>query len=372
MAQACDRIVSNLRNAGIQIDIVFFSAGAAQTRTVQQQNGSLTYFAVEDNPAHDLNCLWNYLNRPGSNFSCDCIVAFGGFYPVLALPVFKAWFKTQAATLLRGNDFDIGIFMPQRRAMLESCFKASDSICVLSKDQQNKISLLFPGADISYIPNGIDIEGWKPDNSELKLADKWRKANIPKGRTLIGLFGQLKSKKGGIFFLETILQANLGNILHFLIAGDIEPQMSEWLTANKESLSFTTIPFLDRFELLTRYPACDFVALPSFYDGMPNVLLEAGLLGIPAIAASAGGIPDVIPAELEQLTFHPGDRNSCIKAVWNAVNMTSAQKKAAGSLMIKTIKKKFTAAAETSSYIKLFKRIACKGKKIQRGPKNVD
>jgi len=357
MAQACDRIVGNLRQSDLTVDIVFFSSGSAQTRTIQQQNGSLTFFAVESNPAHDLNCLWNYLNRAGSNLSYDCIAAFGGFYPLLALPVFKAWLGAKSVTLLRGNDFDISIFMPQRRSMLENALHASDCVCVLSHDQQEKIGKLFPDVFTAYIANGIDTESWLPDDSELKAARDWKAAEVPADRLLVGLIGQLKSKKGGIFFLESVLQANLNDRLHFLLVGDIEPQMQEWLAEKNEILSLTVIPFLDRFELLTRYPACDFIALPSHYDGMPNVLLEAGLLGIPAIAARAGGITDVIPTELANLTFHPGDSRDCARALWEAAQLSPEQRKNAGRLLSSRIKKEFSAASETQNYLKLFKKI---------------
>lgn len=373
MAQACDRIVNNLRRSGAVVDIVFFSAGSSQTRTIQQQNGNLTFFAVEDNPAHDLNCLWNYLNRDGNDLRYDLIAAFGGFYPLLALPVYKAWLGTRAITLLRGNDFDISIFLPQRRSMLEQALNSSDNVCVLSRDQQNKIAKLFPEVSTTYIPNGIDAESWQPDKSELKIAKKWRADEVPADRLLIGMIGQLKSKKGGIFFLESVLKANLHERFHFLLVGDIEAQMQEWLAEKQDLLSITTVPFLDRFELLTRYPACDYLAMPSHYDGMPNVLLEAGLLGIPSIAARAGGITDVLPEELAGLTFHPGDERDCARALWHAAQLTPEQRKESGRLISKRIKKVFNAEKETRSYLELFKKIIKSGKINQekRGTKNV-
>ena len=38
------------------------------------------------------------------------VVAFGGFVPLLAAPTYAAWLNVPLVTLLRGNDFDLGLF----------------------------------------------------------------------------------------------------------------------------------------------------------------------------------------------------------------------------------------------------------------------
>ena len=85
-----------------------------------------------------------------------------------------------------------------------------------------------------------------------------------------------------------------------MLAGEVEEGVATWLTASVnpaaagQAVAHTLLPFLDRFELLTVYAACDVVALPSFYDGLPNVALEAAALGIPLLASDAGGLADLV------------------------------------------------------------------------------
>ncbi|MBU1108549.1 MAG: glycosyltransferase family 4 protein [Candidatus Riflebacteria bacterium] len=369
MAQACDRIVANLRQGGLTIDVAYFTPGGHSFKTIQQQSGRLLLLPVSDSPGHTLNCLYNYLCDPATRVEYTHIVAFGGYMPILALPVFKNWLKASAILMLRGNDFDLGIFMPQRRAMLADALSAATTVCVLSEELKQKISLLFPKTKLKVIANGIDCADWHCEDCDYQAAETWRKQNAADNRLNIGIIGQLKEKKGVIFFLENVIRANLHEKFRFLLIGDVEPQVQDWLTAKAETLSIVQLPFLDRFELLSWYPTCDYIALPSHYDGMPNVLLEAGALGTPIIAARVGGIHEVLPDEQYQLTFHPGNADACREAIWQAANLSEKERQKIGAGLKKHIEKHFSANREATKYLKVFedidrKKTSKKGKRI--------
>lgn len=354
MAQACDRIVSNLRGGGTNIDIVSFTTAGLNIKSVRQQNGRLIHAPVGDNPGHALNCLFNYLEDPAGHQQYDCVVAFGGYLPILALPVFKAWLATKAVTMLRGNDFDLGVFTPQRRAMLADALQASDITCVLSGDLQKKVARLFPQARLEVITNGIDCDNWHCDSSDYQYAAAWRQQNAGDDRLIIGIIGQLKEKKGVTFFLENVLRAGLHDRFRFLLIGDVEAQVQEWLAARAEQLAIIQMPFLDRFELLRWYPVCDYIALPSHYDGMPNVLLEAGALGIPVIAARTGGINEVLSESQHALTFWPGNSENCREALWRAAELKPEERLRTGEALKKHIAANFSSVCETGRYLELF------------------
>ena len=59
----------------------------------------------------------------------------------------------------------------------------------------------------------------------------------------------------------------------------------------------------------------DIFVLPSLKEGLPYVILEAGLAGLPVIASNVGGIPEIIENGKDGLLVPPADPKELIKAI---------------------------------------------------------
>jgi glycosyltransferase involved in cell wall biosynthesis len=348
MAQSCDRITTGLRNEGVNIHIIHFSKRKF-SRTVLLQ-GSYTSFAFEEDIEHTLNLLWLYLANPANFQKLSHIVAFGGTLPMLAAPVFSKWLEIPLITLLRGNDFDVSIFSARKRETFLYCLHQSSKICVVSKEKVRKIEKMLTNAKVLYIPNGIDSSQWQLFKSDIENAQQWKKANVGEHKRLIGIFGHLKQKKGLTFFLEAIVMAGIKEKVAILIAGELEPE----LKTNLELLGLDLIflPFLDRLELLAYYPACDAIAIPSFYDGMPNVLLEAASLNIPVIASNIDGIKDVTGDS--NLLFYPGDLADCNRALNEFMAAGKNELRNKAEIIANHIHQHFNHKIEAERYLEVF------------------
>ena len=226
----------------------------------------------------------------------------------------------------------------------------SAAVATVSRDHQRKVSALFPAADVRYVPNGIDPAEWSLAPNDLDRAARWRAEHAGEGRRVLGMFGHLKRKKGGAFLLDALRRAGVEGKLHLLVVGEAEPEMLAHLASIESTVPFTHVPFVDRFELLPWYAACDGVVVPSLYDGLPNVLLEAGALGVPAVASTAGGMADLLEDEGRGLTFPPGDLHECRRALGAFATLPDGKLRTMGERLRGAILRGFRHDQEAARY----------------------
>jgi glycosyltransferase involved in cell wall biosynthesis len=364
MAQSCDRIVRGLRRRGVAVDVVHFVPRARRRPIETQAGGRYLVCPIEEDPAHALNLAWNTLSADPATRAVTHVVAFGGSRPMVAGPVYAAWLGVPLITLIRGNDFDAAVFSARRRPVLDDALARSALVCSVTQDKVDKIAALHPGVRVRRIPNGIDLGDWELAPSDHARAAEF-KATVG-DRQVLGLFGQLKAKKGGLLALEALRRSGVADRFHVLLAGWMEPEMEAWL--DEHELAYTVLPFLDRFELLPWYAACDWIAIPSFYDGLPNVLVEAAALGVPMIAARAGGMADVLTPRTA-LLFDPGDEARCAFALQRAAALSDAERRAMGEACRALALAEFDAELETTRYVEALHESAARaGRRAARLP----
>ncbi|MCP4658842.1 MAG: glycosyltransferase family 4 protein [bacterium] len=361
MAQSCDRIVHSLRHAGVVVDIVHLTRRARQERLERRLAGYDLVWPVREDPAHSLNCLWNRLTAERDRATGEPIthvVAFGGVLPLVAAPVFAAWLRVPLVTMIRGNDFDVGIFNPKRADILHRALESSTRVCAVSRDKVEKIAALYPATEPQWIPNGIDLAQWTPLPSDQVRAAQWRRTIAPPGdeprRRVLGIFGHIKPKKGGLFFLETLRNSGDRERFHVAFVGELSDEVTAWLTMYGPVVRHSAAQFGDRYDLMWRYLACDLIVLPSFYDGLPNVLLEAGALGVPFVAAVTGGMADFLVDGEHGFLFRPGDAAQCRRALDRASRASDEQLRRCGESCRALVRERLTHELEAQRYLELF------------------
>lgn len=145
--------------------------------------------------------------------------------------------------------------------------------------------MLVSKSKITVIPNGIDLEVYKPDQ---KLRERLRqefKIN-PQDLALICV-ANLHPYKGQSLILTALHQiadrVDLTKI-HLLLVGDGAERQSLETTA--EELSLPNIHFLGRrSDVPNLLKLSDIFVFPTHFEGMPNALMEAMAANLPAIAS---------------------------------------------------------------------------------------
>lgn len=346
MAQSADRIVNSLRNKNIEVDVLHFSS-KRQFKDKDEKNGWYKCRQVGLDQAHSLNLIWNEIESLDQDWTH--VAAFGGYIPLLAGPVFSSWLNADFTVHLRGNDFDTGVFTPRKREVLMSALKEAATVCCVSTDKVERVKKMFPGKNAVWTPNGIDLNLWQPLKSDFVKAEKIKEEFS--GKKVIGFFGHLKEKKGLLFFIDCLRKSGYVEQAHLLLVGEMDEESASQLSESND-LCFTHISFLDRYELIPYYMACDFTALPSFYDGMPNVILESGALGGVFIASNAGGIGDILKDQEHGFIFSKGNQYSCIQAIKKAMQCSNDKYERFSEYNKQFFTKSFTAEKEIQNHIK--------------------
>ena len=76
------------------------------------------------------------------------------------------------------------------------------------------------------------------------------------------------------------------------------------------------------------------LVLPSSYEGMPHVVLEAFAAGLPVVASQAGGTPELVIDGVSGLLYPCGDINALTAALNKALNPAVASRLASGGAEI--------------------------------------
>ncbi|MFA1548708.1 glycosyltransferase family 4 protein [Actinomadura chokoriensis] len=347
MAQSCDRIVRGLRGAGVEVDVAHLTRRAAPWEVRREHGGRLLTAPLGDDPEHALRRLWTTITAEDLTGHSH-VVAFGGVYAMLAAPVLSALLDAPLVTLLRGNDIDVGAFSMRRRGVLADALRASSRVCVVARSHAPLVSALAPDAAVTFVANSVDTAQWRILPSERERGRAWRAENVEPGRRTIGLVGQLKAKKGVGFLLDALAASGHSGAFHLLLVGEVEDAVRERLA--ECGIPHSSLPFLERYDLPAVYASCDLVALPSFYDGMPNVALEAAALGVPLLASDGGGLADVADEEIG-FTFPAGDAHACRAAIDRAARAGAEELAKLGAAGAERIRRDFTPAAETAGYL---------------------
>jgi glycosyltransferase involved in cell wall biosynthesis len=328
MSESCDRIVRGLAGVGVAVDIVHFDRRAARP---ELRRGHLRW-PLEQDPAHTINCAWNRARSAFDMRAVTHVAAFGGYLPLMAAPAFAAWIDRPLITLLRGNELDAGLFDPRRRPLLDDALRRSAAVCTVTTEQAEKVAALH-GIDARVIANGIDFELWQATEADRRVAH-----TRPR---LLGFFGHLKAKKGVPFFLDVLRRS--GDDFRLLLVGETE-------ALDLDGFDAAVLPAVDRFQLIPHYLACDFVVIPSHYDGFPNVLIEAAALGIPLIASRTGGMRDLLTDGENAFLFEPGDEQGCLAAIARAAEADDATLARMGAAAARAARERCNARDEARAY----------------------
>jgi glycosyltransferase involved in cell wall biosynthesis len=329
MAESSGRIVNSLKGRGHAVNVIHL--GAAPGLRPSDENSS----------AEDSAEL--FAVRRGE-MDGAILVGFGGGVEGYMATLWAKWLYLKSVVMFRGNDFERGVHDMRRGWVTHFILNEADVVCAVSGEMAARIRALRKNGQAFHTPNGIDAGDWVYLESDRINAAKWKKEYLPDDRPVVGLFGQLKRKKGLDLAISLFTAGGFGKKAYLMTVGDL-PAPAEERLKNECASFWRAVPYQSRESLPVYYLLADVVFIPSYYDGTPNVLLEAMALGKVVVASRAGGMPDLITDGVNGFLFAPGDQRGAVSAMERAMGKEAGMANI-GANARKTVVEKFTPAHE--------------------------
>lgn len=166
----------------------------------------------------------------------------------------------------------------------------------------------LPPGKLHCIYSGIEsTEATGPDESLKKIARQALQLAPEDGPVLL-FAGRLAEQKRVLDLLKAVdILQHLHPRIRLFIAGD-GPLKKELIAfAEAVDLKDKALFLGLRNDMAQLYNATDIVVLPSSYEGLPNVVMEAQLRGLPVVAAAAPGTTELVHHPQTGLTHPVGD-----------------------------------------------------------------
>ena len=169
-----------------------------------------------------------------------------------------------------------------KRIELTLARKSHAIIAVSPEEKQHMLEIGLPASKVKMIANGISQRDW-PSKQVTR-----HELGLDPSAIVIGFLGRLANQKNPTLMIEAFARLHAANNVRLVMVGTgpLEKhcrQLSErlGLESRIDWLGFKTAE--------QAMPAFDVFVMPSQYEGMPYVMMEAMSIGLPIVATQVGG-----------------------------------------------------------------------------------
>lgn len=209
---------------------------------------------------------------------------------------------------------------------------------------------------IRVVQNAIDPERF-PDPDWRYRTKLHRLFRQPRTR-VVGAAGRLSPEKGFDVLVEAAARIHKADrSVGFVIFGEgpCRARLAQQIHAAGLGGTFVLNGFrsdLDRF-----MPFFDLLVLPSYTEGLPNVVLEAFAAGVPVVATAVGGTTEVVEDGVSGHLVRPGDPAPLADRILAALASEDGLRDM-GLMGRQRILERFTFRTQAARYAQLFQELA--------------
>lgn len=238
--------------------------------------------------------------------------------------------------------------------------RLADRVVAVSEGQRAKIlkSGVRPGK-VSVIRNcfALDEEEQRAEPGAPARLRVRRELGIPEDAVLVASAGRLSPEKNYAGFIEVARRVRRAEpSVHFAVFGEgfLRPDLERAIAQAGLQDAFLLPGF--RKDMPAVYEALDIFVLPSFTEGLPNVVLEAFARRRPVVASAVGGTPEVVTHGKDGFLTAPTDLDGLAGFVLRLARDPQLRRDM-GAAGRETLRERFDFARQTEDWVALYRSL---------------
>ena len=277
---------------------------------------------------------------------------------------------------IRGNDIERAAFDPAKFSHVMYALQNASAVTTNANELVKKAKA-FVDREVSLIPNGIDVELFKPMEKNKALAEALGLKTLESDSSLsnageqaqsdmmpvIGFAGELKKKKGLKTLLSAYTQVNKRRSTTLLVVGEVrageDKKLFDELQASIPDSHIVVTGTISHKDMPAYYALMDIFVHPSLRDGMPNALLEAMACEKAVIATPVGGITDVIEDGKNGMLVNVNDAEALAESILQLLSQLE-KRKAISKSARETVVHDYTPEKELEANLQVYKSLGLK------------
>ncbi|MCR6108131.1 glycosyltransferase [Salipaludibacillus agaradhaerens] len=236
----------------------------------------------------------------------------------------------------------------------------ADGYIAISKDIS--VELLERGIEknkIFNIPNGVDEKRFLNVSHDEKMGRK-KQAGIPCTSKVVLFSGSISQRKGVFDLLEAIEKVDTSISVLYILCGPLyekEDYFYKKISELNKNVDKRKVVYKGNVEKIEDYmKRADITVLPSYSEGLPNVLLEAALCGNQLVASNISGNNDIVHNGFNGYLFPLGDQASLASQIKKCLENDLIKNNIAEEVYQKGLEK-YKASKVAADYLTLYDRL---------------
>lgn len=170
--------------------------------------------------------------------------------------------------------------------------------------------------------NGIDTDYFKDENYDTEDKQKLRQElHIEKPDFVFIFVGRLVGDKGINELVAAFAKLGLANVKLLLVGNeenDLDPLQPNTVSEIRTNKNIIAVGFQANVRLY--FAISDALVFPSYREGFPNVVMQAGAMGLPSIVSDINGCNEIIIEGLNGTIIPVKDEDAIFNAMTKVLN----------------------------------------------------